>query len=128
MDLKKSAQIPTETEGIRITPAAAKKVKEIVQQQGFEGETYLFMGVKGGGCSGLQYVLDIRDAAQAPPYEGDEVFLTNDIVVVCDLKSYIVGNLSGTELDYEENLMQSGFLFKNPNAKHKCGCGQSYAV
>jgi len=128
MSLKESAQVPTETEGIRITPSAADKVREIIKQQGLDGEMYLFMGVKGGGCAGFEWVLDIRDAQQCQPSEADEIFLSNDIVVVCDLKSYIVGNLSGTELDYEENLMASGFVFKNPNATHKCGCGKSYSV
>lgn len=89
---------------------------------------YLFVGVKGGGCSGLEYVMDIRDRATLPPAETDEQFISEDVPIVVDLKSYIVGNLAGTEIDYVESLMGSGFKFNNPNATHKCGCGKSYSA
>ena len=63
-----------------------------------------------------------------PVAETDEVFLSHDIVIVCDLKSYMVGNLGGTTIDFEDGLMGKGFTFKNPNAKHSCGCGSSYSA
>ena len=63
-----------------------------------------------------------------PIAETDEVYLSQDIVVVCDLKSFMVGNLDGTTIDYEEGLMGAGFTFKNPNAKQSCGCGSSYSA
>ena len=128
MNFKESAKPASETVGVRLTKVAAEKVKELVQQQDFQNDTYLYVGVKGGGCSGLQWVLDIRDAQQIPVAETDEVFESNGIIIVCDLKSYIVGNLAGTELDYESNLMQSGFVFKNPNSHHTCGCQKSFSV
>ena len=90
--------------------------------------TYLFFGVKGGGCSGLTYVLDLRDERSAPVAETDEVFESHGIVIVCDFKSYEVGNLSGTTIDFQEGLMGKGFTFQNPNAKHSCGCGSSYSA
>lgn len=127
MALREKAAAATETEGVRLTPAAAEKVREIAAQQGFKGDYYLFVGVKGGGCSGLQFVLDLRDAEQMPPAETDELFHSQDVLISCDLKSYIVGNLAGTLLDYESSLMRSGFKFENPNFQHKCGCGKSYS-
>lgn len=127
MTLLEKAASATETEGVRLTEAAAGKVREIAAQQGFKDNYYLFVGVKGGGCSGLQFVLDLRDAEQAPPAETDELFHSQGVVVSCDLKSYIVGNLAGTLLDYKSDLMQSGFKFENPNFQRKCGCGKSYS-
>jgi iron-sulfur cluster assembly accessory protein len=73
-------------------------------------------------------VLDLRDGAHVPASESDEAFVSEDILIVCDLKSYIVGNLSGTEIDYRDGLMGAGFTFNNPNAKHTCGCGSSYSA
>lgn len=115
-------------QGIQLTEVAAGKIREIIQEGGYPGSMYLFVGVKGGGCSGLQYVLDLRDEAHAPVAETDEVFESQGLPVVCDLKSYVVGNLSGTVIDYQESLMGSGFTFNNPNAKHTCGCGSSYTA
>jgi len=114
--------------GVRLTPRAADQIKDILRKDGYPQTMYLFVGVKGGGCSGLQYILDLRDEAHAPVAETDEVFLSNDVVIVCDLKSYVVGNLNGTEIDYRETLMGAGFTFNNPNAKHTCGCGASYSA
>lgn len=118
----------TDTFGIRLSEAAAGQVKKILQADNYPESMYLYVGVKGGGCSGLQYVLDLRDESLAPIAETDEVFASNGLLVVCDLKSYVVGNLSGTEIDYQETLMGAGFTFNNPNAKHRCGCGSSYSA
>lgn len=114
--------------GIHLTEGAASQIKQILEKDGYPATMYLFVGVKGGGCSGLQYVLDLRDEAQAPIGESDEVMESQGITVVSDLKSYVVGNLSGTTIDYEESLMGAGFRFHNPNAKHSCGCGSSYSA
>lgn len=113
---------------IQLTEKAANKIKEIIRAENYPDTMYLFVGVKGGGCSGLQYVLDLRDEAHAPVAETDEVFLSQGLVVVCDLKSFVVGNLGGTTVDYVDSLMGSGFTFNNPNAKHTCGCGSSYSA
>lgn len=115
-------------QSIRLTEKAADKIKEIMRAENYPDTMYLFVGVKGGGCSGLQYVLDLRDEAHAPVAETDEVFLSHGLVVVCDLKSFVVGNLGGTTVDYVDSLMGSGFTFSNPNAKHTCGCGSSYSA
>jgi iron-sulfur cluster assembly protein len=115
-------------EGIQLTEKAAETIKGILKKDEYPETMYLYVGVKGGGCSGLQYVLDLRDEVHAPASETDEVFESHGIAIVCDLKSYIVGNLSGTTIDYHEGLMGAGFTFSNPNAKHTCGCGSSYSA
>jgi iron-sulfur cluster assembly accessory protein len=100
----------------------------VLKRDDYPETTYLYVGVKGGGCSGFQYILDLRDEAQAPISDTDEVFLSHDIPVVCDWKSYVVGDLGGTTIDYQEGLMGAGFVFNNPNARRTCGCGASYSV
>ena len=119
---------PTEGQGVKLTELAAQKVREYVSQQENPDTTYLFFGVKGGGCGGLSYVLDLRDERQAPVSDIDEVFESHGIVIVCDFKSYEVGNLSGTTIDFEEGLQGKGFVFNNPNARRSCGCGSSYSA
>ncbi len=114
-------------EGIHLSDKAAEAIKSIIKKDNYPDSMYLFVGVKGGGCSGLQYVLDLRDEVHAPVAETDEVFSSHDIPVVCDLKSYLAGNLSGTLIDYQESMLGAGFTFNNPNAKHSCGCGSSYS-
>lgn len=77
--------------------------------------------VIGGGCSGLQYKLDIDG-----PKPTDKVFERNGVQVVTDKRSYVY--LHGTELDYKKSLMESAFQLNNPNVKKTCGCGASFAV
>ncbi|RMF76568.1 MAG: iron-sulfur cluster assembly accessory protein [Planctomycetota bacterium] len=123
------AKPATESFGVRLSEKAAEQIKAILERDNYPDTMYLFVGVKGGGCSGLQYVLDLRDEAHAPVADTDEVFESQGIHIVCDLKSYVVGNLTGTLIDYQDGgLMGSGFVFKNPNAKHACGCGSSYSA
>jgi len=81
----------------------------------------LRLKVVGGGCSGLQYKVDF-DA----PKGTDKVFEKDGAKVFVDMKSLLY--LSGTELDYKDELMQSGFVFQNPNVKRACGCGASFTV
>ena len=119
---------PAEGEGVRLTELAAQRVREYIAKMGGADTMYLFFGVKGGGCSGLTYVLDLRDEQSAPVAETDEVFESHGILIGCDFKSYEVGNLSGTTIDFQEGLMGKGFTFQNPNAKHSCGCGASYSA
>lgn len=126
--VRERAKVVEPGQGIELTDAAAEQVKKILVEGKYPDTMYLFVGVKGGGCSGLQYVLDLRDEAQVSPGEADEVFLSHDIPVVCDLKSFVVGNLQGTVIDYQDTMMASGFVFNNPNAKHSCGCGSSYSA
>jgi iron-sulfur cluster assembly protein len=77
--------------------------------------------VIGGGCSGLQYKMDLDTER-----DGDKVFGDADARLLIDRKSFLY--LNGTELDYAEGLMQSGFTLRNPNVTRTCGCGASFAV
>lgn len=103
---------------ITISETAARKIKDLI---GEDRAKALRVKVIGGGCSGLQYKLDI-DEARA----GDKVFERDGVSVVSDRKSYLY--LHGTELDYAEGLMESGFRLNNPNVKKTCGCGASFTV
>ena len=107
---------------ITLTERAIKEVKSILQQNSLPDQTCLRVGVKGGGCSGFTYVLDMVPA----PAEGDEVFPQDGIRIVCDPKSYLY--LGGTEVDYKDELLNRGFIFNNPNAKGSCGCGSSFTA
>ncbi|MBI5862985.1 MAG: iron-sulfur cluster assembly accessory protein [Planctomycetes bacterium] len=122
----RAKEVPTEA-GIGLSEKAAAQIKQILEKDNYPDTMYLFVAVKGGGCSGFQYVLDLRDEALAPVAETDEIFLSHGIPIVCDLKSFVAGNLGGTTIDYQDGLMGAGFTFSNPNAKHTCGCGSSYS-
>lgn len=103
---------------IAITDRAAQKIQSLV---GEHPEKAFRLKVVGGGCSGLQYKLDVDD-----PRPGDKVFERDGVRVVTDRRSYLY--LHGTELDYAEGLMESGFKLNNPNVKSSCGCGASFTV
>ncbi len=107
---------------ITLSETAAKEVKSIIKDQGLSAEAALRVGVKGGGCSGFSYVLDLTEGAA----ETDEVMESHGIKVVADRKSYLY--LNGTEIDFRDEVMGRGFVFKNPNATHSCGCGSSFSV
>ncbi len=106
--------------GVTITERAAEKIKELLAAEQKEGQG-LRVKVVGGGCSGLQYKVDF-DAQRA----GDRIFEKEGAKVLVDMKSLLYVN--GTELDYKEELMQSGFVFQNPNVKRACGCGASFTT
>lgn len=109
---------------IGITETAANRVRHLIAQQPGDERRVLRLGVAGGGCSGMTYKIDFdREANIAPK---DKVFEDQGIKVVVDHKSMLF--LEGTVLDYAETMMQSGFVFKNPNAKQTCGCGESFGV
>ncbi|RME47304.1 MAG: iron-sulfur cluster assembly accessory protein [Deltaproteobacteria bacterium] len=106
---------------IDITANAARQIKRLLAQH--EGMTGLRIGVKGGGCSGLSYSLDLDSA----PSAGDKVFEVDGIRVFIDLKSLLY--LKGLVLDFQDNgLNGKRFTFVNPNARTTCGCGESFAV
>ena len=129
LSARQRAKPAPEGQGIRLSEKAAEQIKAILKKDNQPDTMYLYVGVKGGGCSGLQYVLDLRDEAHAPVGDTDEVFESHGIVIVCDLKSYVVGNMSGTIVDYQDGgLMGTGFTFNNPNAQRTCGCGASYSA
>ncbi len=128
VSVRSRAKASREGKDIHWTDKAADKIKDIVKADNHPDTMYLYVGVKGGGCSGLSYVLDLRDEASAAPKDTDEVFESHGISIVSDLKSYVVGNLTGTTIDYQDGLTGAGFVFNNPNAKHSCGCGSSYSA
>jgi len=107
---------------ITLTELAAKEVRNIIEQQGLANGVALRVGVKGGGCSGFSYVLDLVEASA----DNDEVMETQGVKVVADRKSYLY--LNGTEIDFKNDVMARGFVFKNPNATHTCGCGSSFSA
>ena len=106
---------------IKLTQRAAEEIHRLFEQHDMAEDACLRIGAKGGGCSGLTYVLDVTDT----PADDDEIFENHGIRVVCDPKSYLY--LNGTEVDYNDELMKRGFVFKNPNAKKGCNCGASFS-
>jgi iron-sulfur cluster assembly protein len=113
----------TPGKGIQITDKALARVRVAIEKEGISPtEGGLRLGVQGGGCSGLSY--NIRFDTQ--PRERDRVFQYGDVRVFVDPKSFIY--LNGMVLDYQETLMQQGFVFVNPNASKSCGCGTSFSA
>lgn len=104
---------------ITITEEALKRLRAMVARDGRAG-AFLRIGLKGGGCSGLEYVTEI----QIEPRADDLVYEDEGFVARCDPKS--AKFLLGSTLEYSGNLMSGGFLFKNPNASRSCGCGTSF--
>jgi len=107
--------------GVSITENAAAKIKQLLAAEDKKDKDGLRLKVVGGGCSGLQYKMDLDGARP-----GDKVFEKDGAKILVDMKSLLY--LNGTELDYKEELMQSGFVFQNPNVKRACGCGTSFSV
>lgn len=107
---------------IRVTKNAAEQAQSIMQDNDIPTSGGLRVGVKAGGCSGLNYVLDIVEA----PNDNDRTFEMHGVNIFCDPKSYLY--LNGLEVDYESTMTGGGFKFENPNAKRSCGCGTSFAV
>ncbi|HEY1271499.1 MAG TPA: iron-sulfur cluster assembly accessory protein [Terriglobales bacterium] len=109
--------------GIQVTDKALAKIRATMIKEGISPEQGgLRVGVQGGGCSGLSY--NIRFDSQ--PRDRDRVFQYGDVRVFVDPKSFIY--LHGMTLDYQETLMQQGFVFVNPNASKSCGCGTSFTA
>jgi iron-sulfur cluster assembly protein len=106
---------------LSLTETAAKQVKQLMEAQGLQN-VYLRVGVKGGGCSGLQYSLEFD--SEIGPH--DKTFEIDGVQVVCDTKSYLY--LNGTTLDYVTQGLTGGFTFVNPQAKSSCGCGHSFSA
>ena len=106
---------------IAISKEAADHVQQFADVEG-KPNTSVRVGVKGGGCSGLTYVLDLVEQ----PVEGDKVIEEHGLKLFVDRKSYVF--LAGTILDYSGGLNGKGFVFNNPNAKTTCGCGTSFSV
>jgi iron-sulfur cluster assembly accessory protein len=106
---------------IRVTPNAAKKVGGLLTRQG-RANGVLRVAVVGGGCSGLQYKMDLQDG----PANRDILVESAGIKVVVDPKSALY--VTGSELDYLDALQDGGFKVKNPNAATSCSCGESFSA
>jgi iron-sulfur cluster assembly protein len=104
-----------------VTPAAAERVKALIESRG-KPTAGIRIGVRSKGCSGLSYTLEFADATEPM----DEVVDTNGVKLLIDPKAALF--LIGTQMDYAEEKLKSGFVFTNPNEKGRCGCGESFHV
>lgn len=107
---------------IKVNESARDQVQRILQEEGRPEGSFLRVGVKGGGCSGLMYELDFGHELG----DGDQVFEDEGVKIVVDRKSFLY--LVGTELRYSGGLNGNGFEFYNPNANRTCGCGESFSL
>jgi len=107
---------------VAITARAAREIMKTKEENGIPTSHALRLGVKGGGCSGMTYVL----AFDEQPREDDTVYEMEGLTIFLDPKSHHY--LSGTTLDFSDGLHGRGFVFNNPNASRTCGCGHSFGV
>jgi iron-sulfur cluster assembly protein len=103
---------------MNVTPAAMARVRALLDKP----SVGVRVGVRSRGCSGLSYTLEYADA-KSP---GDEAVEVDGITILIDPKASMF--LFGTEMDFVEDKLQSGFVFRNPNEKGRCGCGESFHV
>jgi iron-sulfur cluster assembly protein len=113
---------PVLNESIELTEKAAAEVARLKAANNIPAEHGLRLSVKGGGCSGLSYVLGFDEQAK----NTDRVFECQGVKVYIDQKSLFY--LSGTVLDFSDGLNGKGFVFNNPQASRTCGCGSSFGV
>ncbi|HEV7333849.1 MAG TPA: iron-sulfur cluster assembly accessory protein [Flavisolibacter sp.] len=106
---------------VKFTDGAVTEIKRLMQEPGFDASKVLRVGVKGGGCSGLSYVLGFDERG-----ENDNAYELDGIHFVMDRSHELY--LAGMEIDWENGLNNRGFTFNNPNASSTCGCGSSFGV
>lgn len=106
---------------LSVTEAAKTRVKHLLEQRG-KPSAGIRIGVKTKGCSGLSYSLEYADERG----KFDEVVELDGLTILIDPKAVMF--ILGTEMDYVEEKMQTGFVFRNPNEKGRCGCGESFHV
>lgn len=108
---------------IKVSDQAKQKAIQLMTEDGFRPfEDYIRVGVKSGGCSGLEYVLKFDNERS----DSDQVFEDNGIKIIIEKKSILY--LAGTTLEYSGGLNGKGFVFNNPNANRTCGCGESFSL
>lgn len=107
---------------IKVNNRAKEKIHQLLSEEGRAKDSFVRVGVKGGGCSGLMYNLDFDSKLE----DEDKLIEDNEIKIVVDKKSMLY--LVGTELDYTGGLNGKGFSFINPNASRTCGCGESFSI
>jgi len=106
---------------VTLTSRAVVEIKRLMAEEGFDTSKKLRIGVKGGGCSGMSYILGFDDKQAA-----DETFETDGLSYLMNPGHGIY--LMGMEVDWQDGLNSRGFTFTNPNASKTCGCGTSFAV
>lgn len=111
----------TTTAPVSFTQSAITEIKRLMNEPGFNAAQKLRVGVKGGGCSGMTYVLNFDDVS-----EKDQAFEINGIPCIIDRSHDLY--LAGMQIDWQGGLNSRGFTFNNPNASSTCGCGTSFAV
>ena len=116
-----STQIASETAPLLFTVAAARKVADLIAEEGNPG-LMLRVYIQGGGCSGFQYGFTFDEDVQ----DGDTEVVTEGVKLLVDPMS--MQYLMGAEIDYSEGLQGAQFVIRNPNASTTCGCGSSFAV
>lgn len=107
---------------ITVSENAKAHALELIATENLPEDTFIRVGVEGGGCSGLSYKLEFDHNIKV----GDQMFEDKGIKIVVDRKSFLY--LVGTELEYTGGLNGKGFVFNNPNASRTCGCGESFSV
>ena len=107
---------------ITVSENAKKQAIRLMEEGESPKDSFIRVGVKGGGCSGLSYDLTFDHVTT----DYDKIFEDKGIKIVCDKKSILY--LAGTELDFSGGLNGKGFIFKNPNANRTCGCGESFSL
>lgn len=107
---------------ITVTENAKNHAIDLIKSENRPADTFIRVGVDGGGCSGLSYKLEFDNQLK----EGDQMFEDKGVKIVVDRKSFLY--LVGTELEYTGGLNGKGFVFNNPNANRTCGCGESFSV
>src|SRR5215204_845207 len=114
----------TTENAVTVTAKAREKVRQLMAEAGHGNDPSYFLRVSvvGGGCSGLSYKIDFDNELKP----ADQVFESEDLKIVTDLKSFLY--LVNTELDFSDGLNGKGFFFQNPNASRTCACGESFAV
>lgn len=106
---------------VTFTQGAINEIKRLMNEEGFDASQFLRVGVKGGGCSGMTYVLGFQRIE-----DKDEIFEIDGIKCIINPSHAIY--LTGMEIHWEGGLNSRGFTFTNPNASKTCGCGTSFAV
>ena len=106
---------------VTLTPGAIKEISRLVSAEDFDKSQLLRIGVKGGGCSGMSYVLGFDTKT-----DKDQEFVIEGISCIMDRSHELY--LAGMQIDWQEGLNNRGFTFTNPNASNTCGCGTSFAV
>ncbi len=104
---------------IQFTERAVQRGRQLLSDK---GASWVRIGIRGGGCSGLSYFMEFV----AEPQDKDKQVEVEGLNVCVDRKSYLY--LNGSEVDFEETLVKNGFVFNNPQAKRSCSCGESFSI